>query len=295
MAESTAQQISNAQPSGGGQQGLILTAATCPALARVGIAACGIDIVASGQVTIGRLGPEEAFACARGAGTTLLGNQWRELAPGTGYLAPAQTPHAYRTTAQTETVWVRWLPGHSGMGDQTTARAITAPVAQLAEAVTALGTLPSTSPATSHWAMLIDLLARRLRGPGDPRLAAVWRAVLADLASAWTLERLTAVAGLSPERLRRLCQVELGVAPLEQVTRLRMHRAAVLLADRARPVAEIAAIVGYHNQFNFSTAFRRVLGFPPSRVRCRAGSAPHPRPRTTSRPSRTPLASLRAG
>jgi AraC-like DNA-binding protein len=274
MAESTAQQLGNAQPSGRGKQGLILTAARCPALARVGIAACGIDIVASGQVTIGRLGPEEAFGCARGAGTTLLGNQWRELAPGTGFLAPAQTPHAYRTTAQTETVWVRWLPGCSGLGDQTTAQAITAPVAQLAEAVTALATVHPTSPAASHWAMLIDLLARRLRGPGDQRLAAVWHAVLADLASTWTLDRLTAVAGLSPERLRRLCQAELGVAPLEQVTRLRMHRAAVLLADRRRPVAEIALEVGYPNQFNFSTAFRRVLGFPPSRIRVVASATP---------------------
>jgi AraC-like DNA-binding protein len=295
MADSRALQGIDAQPQPREEPGLVITSATCPALARVGIAACGIDIVASGQVAIGRLGPEQAAGCARGAGTTLIGDQWRELAPGTCYLAPTQTPHAYRTTARTETVWVRWLPGRSGMGDQTAARLTTAPVAQLAAAVAALAAAQPTSPAVAHWAMLVDLLARRLRGPGDPRLANLWRAVLADLAGTWTLDRLTTLAGLSPERLRRRCQAELGVAPLEQVTRLRMHRAAVLLAERSRAVAEIATAVGYQNQFNFSTAFRRVLGVSPSSIRCQARPASDASLRPTLHSPQAQVATLRAG
>ena len=115
-------------------------------------------------------------------------------------------------------------------------------------------------------AALADLLARRAAAAtGAQRLDAVWRAVAAEPARPWPLTALARLAGVGPERLRRLCHDQIGVPPLVQVARLRMRQAGLLLAAGRCSVAEAASAVGYANPFAFSTAFRRHHGCPPSR------------------------------
>jgi two-component system response regulator YesN len=48
-----------------------------------------------------------------------------------------------------------------------------------------------------------------------------------------------------------------------------MRQAAVLLADPAQLVKEVAARVGYPDPNNFSTAFKRFYGVPPRAFRRR--------------------------
>jgi AraC family transcriptional regulator, regulatory protein of adaptative response / methylphosphotriester-DNA alkyltransferase methyltransferase len=52
-----------------------------------------------------------------------------------------------------------------------------------------------------------------------------------------------------------------------ELQRVRMTRAAMLLRDPALPVAAVARAVGYRQAAQFSKAFRRHYGRPPSAVR----------------------------
>jgi AraC family transcriptional regulator, regulatory protein of adaptative response / methylphosphotriester-DNA alkyltransferase methyltransferase len=55
----------------------------------------------------------------------------------------------------------------------------------------------------------------------------------------------------------------------EHLTRVRMERAAGLLADRALTVREVARRVGYRQPAQFAKAFRRHIGVAPSDYRTR--------------------------
>ena len=56
----------------------------------------------------------------------------------------------------------------------------------------------------------------------------------------------------------------------EHLTRVRMDRAAGLLADKGLTVREVARRVGYRQPAQFAKAFRRHLGVAPSDYRARA-------------------------
>jgi AraC-like DNA-binding protein len=121
----------------------------------------------------------------------------------------------------------------------------------------------------SVWAELVVLEARRLlRGIGRPdRLRVLWEAVEQDLAHPWSAKELARRAFLSEGQLRVVCQQGTGRSPMEQVTFLRMRRAAALLLSADYSVEQAARAIGYTNAFAFSTAFKRVIGMPPSRYR----------------------------
>ena len=52
-----------------------------------------------------------------------------------------------------------------------------------------------------------------------------------------------------------------------ELQRVRMSRAAELLSDQSLPVAQVARAVGYRQPAQFSKAFRRHHGRPPSELR----------------------------
>lgn len=58
----------------------------------------------------------------------------------------------------------------------------------------------------------------------------------------------------------------------EHLTRVRMDRAAALLADRGLTVREVARRVGYRQPAQFAKAFRRYLGVAPSDYRARSAN-----------------------
>ncbi len=61
-----------------------------------------------------------------------------------------------------------------------------------------------------------------------------------------------------------------GTTFREHLTRVRMDRAAALLADRGLTVREVARRVGYRQPAQFAKAFRRYLGVAPSDYRTRS-------------------------
>jgi AraC family transcriptional regulator of adaptative response / methylphosphotriester-DNA alkyltransferase methyltransferase len=80
---------------------------------------------------------------------------------------------------------------------------------------------------------------------------------------------LSAVARSIATSRRQLQRVfaEQGTSFRAELLRVRMARAAELLGSGAAPVATVARAVGYRQPAQFSKAFRRHHGRPPSRMR----------------------------
>jgi AraC family transcriptional regulator len=89
----------------------------------------------------------------------------------------------------------------------------------------------------------------------------------ASLDGELTLDRLAAVALLSPFHFARAFKATTGLAPHQFVTARRMHRAAELLRTSRSGVIEIAHAVGLSNVSHFRRTFRRHTGRVPGEYR----------------------------
>ncbi|WP_308800136.1 AraC family transcriptional regulator [Agromyces silvae] len=74
--------------------------------------------------------------------------------------------------------------------------------------------------------------------------------------------------GVSPRTLQRLSRRYLGVSPLAVIRRHRLHETLERIgSDRAVPIAQIAAEMGYADHAHLTTAFRHTLELTPSQYR----------------------------
>ena len=125
-------------------------------------------------------------------------------------------------------------------------------------------------------ALLVEQLGfylRRLLQKGEgqsrgERLALRLELILKEsLAECWDIGRMADVLHLSQRQLYRLCQQHFALAPMALLQRLRLQRAALLLASRGEPVKQLAQLCGFKNEYHFSTAFKRQHGLAPSHYR----------------------------
>ncbi len=255
----------------------IVSDALCPELGRSGIRLAGLSEARSG-FRFQRLKPEftQLLACHGGRGWVSIGEQWCELSAGSAYVTPRGVTHGYYADGRKP--WhLSWVMYGEHAADAPGARldcpAVVSVDAQaLAYVIQGLfGEVNRTRDRVvrEHWAALVHAHAlRSVRAPSvDRRLLELWQEVRARLAERWDLNSLAARAGMSAEHLRRLCRAEHGMSPLRYLTRLRMQHAAGLLGLPPYTVERVAELVGYENPFAFSTAFKRVMGHPPGRLR----------------------------
>ncbi len=103
-------------------------------------------------------------------------------------------------------------------------------------------------------------------GSGLARLTPAVEAMRDRLADPLSVPALAALCGLSEPQFRRCFAAVMGSSPVAWQRRMRMDAARRLL-DEGRPVAEVAAAVGYGDASFFSATFRRFTGLPPGRWR----------------------------
>jgi AraC-like DNA-binding protein len=108
---------------------------------------------------------------------------------------------------------------------------------------------------------------------GDRTLANALGWMHAEPGRNWTVGELARRSGTSRATLARRFTSEVGMAPHEYLTRLRMQEAAHHLHEGQDGLAAIADRVGYESEFAFNRAFRRVMGVPPGEYRRRARGA----------------------
>jgi AraC-like DNA-binding protein len=100
--------------------------------------------------------------------------------------------------------------------------------------------------------------------PADKRLRALCEAVLDDPARHATLAGWAAECGASVRTIARLFRQELGTTFAEWRQQVLLAKA-LSMAARKRPMAHIAAELGYASASAFTAMVRRSVGVPPSR------------------------------
>ncbi|HEY9023560.1 MAG TPA: helix-turn-helix transcriptional regulator [Burkholderiaceae bacterium] len=98
--------------------------------------------------------------------------------------------------------------------------------------------------------------------PADKRLRTLCEAVLVDPTRHATLDGWARDSGASPRTVARLFRRELGTSFVQWRHQVLLARA-VALAARKRPMAAIAAELGYASPSAFSAMVRRSVGAPP--------------------------------
>ena len=81
------------------------------------------------------------------------------------------------------------------------------------------------------------------------------------------VERLAALAGLSPWRFSQRIRRLFGLTPAQLLKKTRLDAACALLREGDRPVSEIALACGYADQSAFTRQFKAVVGLSPVRYR----------------------------
>ena len=97
-----------------------------------------------------------------------------------------------------------------------------------------------------------------------------------DYASELSLDDIARRVASSRRQLQRAYAEIGGTTFREHLTRVRMERAAELLATRMFTVREVAHRVGYRQPAQFAKAFRRHRGVAPSDFRAAGGSVGSP-------------------
>ncbi len=86
-----------------------------------------------------------------------------------------------------------------------------------------------------------------------------------------SLADLARKAHMSERSLLRAFQESLGLAPIDYLIRLRVHKAADLMRREDTRVTEAAFAVGFSDSNYFSRQFKRIMGMTPSAYRRQAG------------------------
>ena len=124
----------------------------------------------------------------------------------------------------------------------------------------------------SGWVRLIVLeLIRQNAADGlievrdaDPLVVELLDELNRRVAEPVTLNELAEWSGFSAQHLNRLFRRALGVTPLQHLARMRMERAAELLAEGRMTVRGLAQRVGYDDPYYFSRAFKQHFGQSPA-------------------------------
>ena len=129
---------------------------------------------------------------------------------------------------------------------------------------------PDVVIAESQLRILLHQTARRVRGGAAaiaPGLMAARQRLEERFAAPLRLADLARLAGLSPNHFCTAFRTAFGLSPYDFVLRQRLEHARVLLRDRNRSIAEVAAEVGYDDAASFARLVRRRLGCGPSALR----------------------------
>jgi AraC-like DNA-binding protein len=122
----------------------------------------------------------------------------------------------------------------------------------------------------SWWARAGTAAPGWYRAMADPGLRRVLEQVHSAPGGDWTVPAMAGLAGLSRASFAARFRQVTGQSPGSYVTGVRMQQAEDALARSDATLAEIAAAVGYRNEYAFATAFRRQHALAPGKWRAAA-------------------------
>ncbi|MFA6961549.1 MAG: AraC family transcriptional regulator [Opitutaceae bacterium] len=245
----------------------------CPVLRQNSVFLAGISLATPDFRFVRHASPRgQILACFRGSGKVLIDGKWETCGAGHAYVTPPGHLHGYHGVNQWEVGWILYQDGHLGRGSPMIKKPMLVemdprPLEHVLRGLHQETSMQRDPAMLDHWGEILCRTGERiLEIWRTSRLWRLWQKVQVNLAHDWTLPELAQLAGLGIEQLRRLCLREAGCSPMQQVTRLRMQHAVSLISSGYK-IEVVARAVGYENAFAFSTAFRRLMGSPPSTYR----------------------------
>jgi AraC-like DNA-binding protein len=233
------------------------------------------------EVTRNHLSGTFMLACYEGEGAVLADEGWKRIQAGQACLQPPFVRNSLKCLPGTpwKFAWVRYRESPESWPIVSSISPVVSEFDPTAlksaiEGLHAEAMDEQNLSAMHQWSQLIHHYVLRFAQPhrSDSRLWRVWQRIEADLARPWTLPELASLSCMSEEHLRRVCRKEIGRAPMQHLTFLRVQRARHLLAITDDKVEVIARTVGFESAFSFSNTFKKWTGWRPSEYRGAAKS-----------------------
>jgi AraC-like DNA-binding protein len=106
----------------------------------------------------------------------------------------------------------------------------------------------------------------------DGQIAKALRLLHEQSNKAWSVESLAKQVGMSRSVFAQRFKTVVGEAPMEYLTRCRIHKASRLLQESSMSITQIANMIGYESDASFNKAFKRRLGVSPGIYRLQVES-----------------------
>jgi len=226
--------------------------------------------------------------CVKGGGWCELGGQLHTVRPGDLLVLPPAVPHTYG--AHISTPWtIHWAhAAGANLREYLNELGVSAqaPLVWMGEDLELARLFNEVVKALEHGASFPDLLhashtlahllavmirhrheRNRDTSDGVQKVAQGIIYMSEHLDQPLRVSALSALANLSPAHFAVLFKQQTGCSPRDYLHLLRIHRACQLLRSSTLNVKEIAARLGYQDQFHFSRQFKAFQGLSPSDYR----------------------------
>jgi len=112
-----------------------------------------------------------------------------------------------------------------------------------------------------------SLAPKKLTAADDPRITDTIKYMTDNINKNISLHDLTVRSGLSRNYFRHLFKAQCGLNPKEYFMQLKLRHACELLCETDCKIQNIAADLGYSDQYAFSKQFKEHMGISPSKLR----------------------------
>ena len=113
----------------------------------------------------------------------------------------------------------------------------------------------------------VDIIPAGLKAADVKRMQHAKEIILSNLRNPPGIQELAQQVGTNENYLKKHFKAVHGTTVYHFISKARMEKAKQLLSMEKRPLSEVAGMMGYKHVHHFSTAFRKIFGFSPVRLR----------------------------
>ncbi|ABQ06332.1 helix-turn-helix domain-containing protein [Flavobacterium johnsoniae] len=121
--------------------------------------------------------------------------------------------------------------------------------------------------ALSHHNLDIEKQSRNLAGDDVEKIKFAAQLIRENIDNPFTIVELARKVGVNQTKLKEGFKTVFGDTVFGYLQEIRMNKARHYLSDTSLSIQEISHLSGYQNVSNFSIAFKRIFGYPPTKLR----------------------------
>ncbi len=121
--------------------------------------------------------------------------------------------------------------------------------------------------ALSHYNLDIEKQSRNLAGDDVEKIKFAAQLIRENIDNPFTIVELARKVGVNQTKLKEGFKTVFGDTVFGYLQEIRMNKARHYLSDTSLSIQEISHLSGYQNVSNFSIAFKRIFGYPPTKLR----------------------------